>query len=841
MNTAYPLIPVFVIIITAYFVTWLYSKWSIFPLKAHLKFWNYILLITFLVSGLSGLISVIKINYKLDISIYSQMLQWHVSFGIGMAVIAFLHFFNHFSYYFPQLRYQSSLRKKRTIGKTGKSRRFNISCLLFLLGAVTIINQVVFIREFMSVLAGNELILGVIMAVWMLLTGWGALTGRQNISASFTFERGVNMLAFLAFLTALMVGLLYMLKYMLFPPGTIAGLGTVLTGAFLLLFPVCFLSGYLFTAFSTLLSESDNKNRIGKAYAYESFGSLAGGLLFSLILGRFFNSFQILGLTTCAIIITGAFTGGWTYSKRAALFIAAGVFLPVIIFITKPDNRLKRILLPNQNIILNRSTRYGNLVITEQSGQLNFYENNSLQFYTENMMLNEEAVHFAMARHGSPGRVLLISGGIAGMIKEIKKYDIEKITYLETNPEVFLHWENQVPELVEYDDVEVVRSDIRSFLYRSKEIYDIILINLPPPSTLGYNRFYTYEFFQIIKKHCNTESIVCTNLPSTANYAEANALEIHSSLWKTIGMHFSNRLLIPGEKNYFLASDTILPLNITDIILARGIETEYVNQYYIDDNLLNMRSESIVSQFSPNTKPNLDFKPYIFVKQSHHWLSHFNTNYWLIIAVPALLFLILFFKQNALTIGLYTGGFTASSLEIVMMLAYQIFVGSIYLASAFFFTAFMGGLATGSYISVIEAKTKRITHYYGIQFLLAIFAVILPLLVNLTDYLAGYIIVVQVIFFILVFALSFGIGFEFNLASKLQQREFSVISGTNYSTDLAGSAFGAFLTSLFLLPVLGLTNTCLIIAGLNIISGTVTCLSRNRRIFAGYSQNQIKN
>jgi spermidine synthase len=832
MNTAYPLIPVFAIIVTLYFVTWLFSKWDIFPLNVHLKFWNYILLITFLVSGLSGLISVIKINYRLEISIYDQLLKWHVSFGIGMAIIAFLHFSNHLSYYFPQLRKYNLFRKKSVVDKTGNEPKTKVPYLLFLLGVITMINQVVFIREFMSVLAGNELVLGVTMATWMLITGWGAFTGRKKLSASFSFTKGINMLIFLAFMPAILIGFLFLLKYMLFPPGTITGLGTAVTGAFFLLFPVCFLSGYLFTALATLLSESENKNRIGKSYAYESIGSLAGGLLFSFILGRFFNSFQILGLTTCAIIFTGAFINGWPDKRRTAFLLIAGIILPVIIFITNPDTRLKRILLPNQNIILNKSTRYGNLVITEQAGQLNFYENNSLQFYTENIMMNEEAVHFAMARHKMPERILLISGGIAGMIKEIKKYDVEKITYLENNPEVFLHWETQLPDSGKFDNVEIIRSDIRSFLSRSKDIYDIILLNIPEPSTIGYNRFYTYEFFKLIKGHCDSNSIVCTNLPSTANYAEENALEINSSLWKTLSMHFSNMLLIPGEKNYFLASDTVLGLNITDTLNRREIENEYVNQYYIDENLLKMRSETIVSQFNPDTKINRDFKPYIFVKQSNHWLSHFNTSYWLIIVIPALLFLIMFLKQNPLTIGLYTGGFTASSLEIVMMLTYQVFVGSIYLSSAFFFAAFMGGLSTGSYRTITYKKNKKLRHYYGIQFSLAIFSMMLPFLVNIIDYISGYVIVVQTIFFFLVFTLAFGIGFEFNLASELQGRDFSTISGTNYSTDLAGSAFGAFLTSIFLLPALGLTNTCIIIAGLNIISGIVTWSSRNKRIFA---------
>jgi len=831
MNTAYPLITVSVIIFTSYFITWLFSYWNIFPRRTHLKFWNYILLITFLVAGTFGLVSVIKINYKIEIPDYEQYLKWHVNFGIAMALISFFHFFSHLSYYFPCL---SKIQKKHT-KKITRERLMEspakYPALLLLLGAVSIINQIVFIREFISVLSGNELALGIVMANWMLLTGWGAFTGRKNISDSFNLNGGIIMLSFLALLPAIMVGLLYLLKYLLFPPGTLSGLGSTITGAFLLLFPVCFLSGYLFTAFSSLFSELSNKNLIGKAYALESFGSLGGSLLFSLLLGRFFTSIQIIGLTAGAVMIAGAWTYFYTRTRKMILFLSAGLLLPLTIFVFRPDTKIKKILFPNQEIILNHSTRYGNLVVTKQAGQFNFYENNTLQFYTENMIVSEEAVHFAMARHKNPEKILLISGGIAGMTEEIMKYDVKKITYLENNPEIFIHWQNLTSAKYENDKVEIIKSDIRTFLQRTKGNYDVILLNLPAPSTLGYNRFYTDEFFSIIKRHCNSASIVSTSLPSTVNYAEKNALDVHSSLWKTLGIHFQNLLFVPGEKNYYLASDNTLSHDITACIQKKGIETEYVNQYYLDDELLKLRSSNTIEKFNAGAKINHDFRPYMFIKQSYHWLSHFDVSYKLLMIIPALLFIIVFLRQNALTAGLYTGGFTASSLEITMMLAYQIFVGSIYLATAFFFTAFMGGLAAGSYRSYKITKTNQVKNYYSLQFILAAFALLLPLLINLINFISGYIALLRMIFFSLVFALAFGIGLEFNLASKLRRISYSETSGVNYSTDLAGSAFGAYFTALLLLPVWGLTIACFIVAALNILSGIIAFSARKKQIF----------
>ena len=94
----------------------------------------------------------------------------------------------------------------------------------------------------------------------------------------------------------------------------------VITGAFLLLYPVCFLSGYLFTLFSTGFSLSDNQNQIGKAYAWESLGSLFGGLLFSFILGRFFNSSQVFGITAALVFVVSSWICENKYRRIILMF-----------------------------------------------------------------------------------------------------------------------------------------------------------------------------------------------------------------------------------------------------------------------------------------------------------------------------------------------------------------------------------------------------------------------------------------------------------------------------------------------------------------------------------------
>ena len=122
--------------------------------------------------------SVIKVNYKLEIPHYDQYMQWHVSFGIAMVFISFFHLSWHLKYY---VNFRKSKTVKNDVNNMKVKLSFSdFSVLLFLLGFITIISQVVFIREFITVFSGNELIVGIVLAAWMLLTGWGAYFARRK-------------------------------------------------------------------------------------------------------------------------------------------------------------------------------------------------------------------------------------------------------------------------------------------------------------------------------------------------------------------------------------------------------------------------------------------------------------------------------------------------------------------------------------------------------------------------------------------------------------------------------------------------------------------------------------
>jgi len=101
-NTAginYYFIPIAFILFVFYLITLQLSKKKKMKNVQHKKLWNMLLLSTFLVSGIFGIILAILISYGIRLSFYADLLFWHVEFGIAMAIISIFHIAWHWKYY----------------------------------------------------------------------------------------------------------------------------------------------------------------------------------------------------------------------------------------------------------------------------------------------------------------------------------------------------------------------------------------------------------------------------------------------------------------------------------------------------------------------------------------------------------------------------------------------------------------------------------------------------------------------------------------------------------------------------------------------------------------------
>jgi spermidine synthase len=564
---------------------------------------------------------------------------------------------------------------------------------------------------------------------------------------------------------------------------------------------------------------------IHRTYAVESAGSVAGGIIVSFFLVYFLRSLQILGIFLIINMIIVLLVKQIRESFRSKwIFISIGLVCVILIYGLNLDWVIKKPLFPNQELVYLRDTPYGNLAITRSAEQLNYYDNTSLLFATNDVTASEEDVHYAMIQHPDPQTVLLISGGISGTIPEILKYGIKEIDYVEMNP-----WINKIEStwahVPDKEHVNVIIKDPRIFLKESQKKYDVLLMNLPEPKTAQLNRYYTLEFFNLCKQHMLPESILSLSLPSTLNYISDEANQLNSVIYNTLSKVYKYILIVPGNRNYLIASDMPTNIDIPGLIEEKGINNVYVNQYYLDAVSLKQRSDLIVQELDPDASVNMDFKPVCYFEHLKYWMSQYNINYWIPLGFILAIFLISIIWLKPLLLGIYAGGFAGSSIELLLIMTFQILYGYVYYYTGIIITVFMSGLALGALCREKIISTS-INSFMLLQLVIILYAALLPLVIILLNRMILPGLLLHSIFIFLTLIISVVTGMQFSLGSSILKEQLQARAAKLYSSDLLGSAFGALLFSVFMMPVLGIFISSLLVASLNLFSVAITFINR---------------
>jgi spermidine synthase len=690
-------------------------------------------------------------------------------------------------------------------------------------GLTSLVTQVILLRELLSVFYGNELVIGVLLANWMTLTGLGAYLGR------YVSRRDHDVLpALLLLLATLPYGTvlgLRLLRNTVFPIGVMVGIVPIIWSSFILLIPFCVLSGASFSLIAGFKPKTATPGLIGSLYAWESIGSVIGGVLFSLVLFHYLHTFQCLAALMALDLAAALFVVRSRKTARVVVWgLAILILLPVIVL--QVDVATKRLLFPDQKILFSRDTPYGSLVVTRQAEQENFYENNVLLSSTNDVTGAEEAVHYAMVQLTSPQAVLMISGGVMGIAREVLKYKIQKLDYVEVNPYLMDLSRSYSPSLSD-SRVQMFNVDPRVFVRENQARHDVVLLSVPDPSTIQINRYYTLEFFHTLKDRMSQEGVLSLSLLSSAEYQSNEVRSINSTMVNTLKEVFGNVLIVPGLRTYFLASDAKLDIHVGKLVTQRGINNTYVNQYYLDDEMIAQRSDLLHRSLEPDAPLNSDFAPVSYYRQVTHWLTYFRSNLWLVALIALLFFLFAAVQMNAVSAGVFAGGFAASSVEVLLLISFQILYGYVYEALGIVVTIFMAGLFVGSFWRAKLIPRASVSSYAKIQAVIALYCFVLPLMLLLLRELQGSSALIQGIIIFLTFVIAALVGMQFSIAADLRQGQSQRVASELYGVDLIGSALGALLVTIALIPMLGILAAS-VVPGMLSLSTALAVLVRRK-------------
>ena len=710
------------------------------------------------------------------------------------------------------------------------------------LGVSCVMTQLALMRELLGAFSGNELVLGLALGNWLLLMGLGAWLGRT--SGQLQHPRTVLAIAqiLVAVLPLVQVFLLRALRNVVFVRGASVGVSETVLSALVLLLPYCIIAGYVLTLACSLLARQEGAAGIGQVYVADSIGSIAGGVLFSFVLVRFLDHAGILVYPAVLnLLLAGAISSDAGHKWLATMAGALAVAVMAAAVLVDLDGVSTAWQYPRQHIVARANSPYGKLLVTESDGQFDFIENGVPLTSTRDDQHVEEAVHYAMAQRPDARQVLLVGGGISGTARELLKYNVRRVDYVELDPLILEFGRKYLPESLADKRIKVINTDGRLFVRQTAEKYDVVIVDVPEPSTAQLNRFFTVEFLAEVKRVLSSDGVLSFSLGHYENYVSPELARMLASAGRSLQPSFTNVRVIPGGQVFFLASDGPLFDDIASRIEAHGIKTKLMNRHYLDATLTPDRMTDLRNAIAQPAALNQDFNPVLYFYHLRHWMSQFKIGFGVLQALLLALLGVYLVRLRGTAFVLFASGFAATALEIVLLLAFQVLCGSVYHQLGIIVTVFMAGLALGAALANRslngrdslprdrQAGPARRMDSGGKSLALLAFAIagyaillafLLPLLNRLGDAAASLVFIKAAIALLTLIPAAL-VGMQFPLANRLEFDGTVAGASRLYTADFAGAFLGALLAGTLLLPLIGVTGVCLLTAVLNLTGGAM--------------------
>lgn len=486
---------------------------------------------------------------------------------------------------------------------------------VLMLGAVSQIGQVLFLRELLMVFHGNEISIGLILAAWLAWVGVGSSMGAAILER---IHRPLLLLMLNAagVLLALPASILLMRSLRGFfdvLPGAGLSLLDMAVSCFLVMALPCLLLGGQFVLLSRIWRESDGANDTsgaGKAYVGEAAGNIIGGILFTFVMVKYLGALHSAVLAGTLMLVFVLLIGHRRATGPESLFmkLRRTLWAMVLIcalafpFLGRLDDRAYDIqwrhFAPQHQLLETSQSKHGVISVARRDDQYSFFQSGHLLFTiagadTAKPGFEEqeaaEFVHLSMVQHDEPERVLLIGGGLRGTLGEMLKHPVKIIDYVELDEALtataLRYARPATLEALGDPRVNLIHADGRLFVKAADEQYDMIIVDVPDPVTAVLNRFYTKEFFREAKALLKGGGVLVIGAASTPGLRGTAIANRNSTIYHTLSSVFTH-VLPAGERfMFYFASDSAGQITADASLLqeryrARGIESEGFSSHH---------------------------------------------------------------------------------------------------------------------------------------------------------------------------------------------------------------------------------------------------------------------
>jgi spermidine synthase len=676
--------------------------------------------------------------------------------------------------------------------------------------------QLLTIREFLTQFHGNEIAISLVLFVWLLINGLGSLT------AKFIRPSSIQFYSLLILIIALWpLPQILFIRYFreaVFIHGASPGFYQIFFYILATTVLYCFLLGLILPYALKVLQANHYEFSSGELYITDNIGDILGGILFSFILVYWLKPFKIIAVTSALLILTAFFLQGG--SRRYLLLWVSIILTSVFIFFTL-DGDFEKSTLSEQygNIVRYLESPFGRIIITREGPQHTFWESGLPIYSDTNVMKSEEKIHYPMSQLKAVENVLLISGGLGETLNEVSRYHPRHIDYVELDPYV-TKAAQEVGILKKRNNLRIINSDARRFIRKSELLYDAVIIDLPEPDTFQLNRFFTKEFFFLVKKVLKKDGILSFGMDYSPNIISDIRKQKLSSLYCTAKMCFQNVRILPGGEAYFLCRDGEITTDIPARLDQKSISTKYIEGYYYG-NVTPDRIKQIQESINREEFINTDFEPRIMNIFFKEWFLRHGTSpkgfVYIFLALIGI-YLILMKKEEYI---LFSTGVAAMGVEMLLVFTFQVIYGYIYLKIGAIITIFLLGILPGAIVGNFYRDkdiARVILSEIIILFLLLLFFIWLRFIKGEPN---------QLVFLVYCFVFSFFCGFQFPVITSIIGEKASPAAGC-LAADLAGAAVGTLLVGTLLIPFLGVQAAIIFLILVKVSSSMLLLFTKKR-------------
>jgi len=685
-------------------------------------------------------------------------------------------------------------------------------------GISSVTTQLLTIREFLSQFHGNEITISLVLFCWLLLTGLGSLAAKGVRRSSV----GLYTLLILLIAMAPLVQMLLIrgFREILFTHGTSPGFYPIFFYIMLTITPYCLLTGFILPYALNVLHDAHRSFTSGDLYLTDSVGDITGGALFSFVLVYWLRPFPTIAITSGLLIMVALLL--LLKSGRRLVLIAALALCSVFYYYSTNSLFEKRTLFTQYgNVVRYVESPYGRIVISKEDNQHTIWESGVPLYSGSNIISSEEKIHYPLCQLDQVESVLLVSGGLGETMTEVAKYGPAHVDYVELDP-YLTGAAISAGVIKKAPTLEIKNTDARRYLKTTQRSYDAIVIDLPDPDTFQINRFFTSEFISLAKKRLTKDGILSMGIEYSPNYISDIRKKKLSTLYNTARLHFKNVMILPGEEAYLLMRDGKLWTDIPARLKLKSIQTSYVEGFFYG-NVTRERIKKLEEILDGNEYANTDFEPRLMNIVFQEWFMKHGTSpkyFLLVVFVLTVIYLISMRKEEYI---LFSTGLVTMGAEMLIIFAFQVIYGYIYLKIGAIVTAFLLGLLPGALIGNLS-RSKNVHKLVVSDTLL------LSLLLVYFIWVSYFKSELHPMYFLAYcFLFSFLCGFQFPVAAGIIGERSSPAAGC-LAADLCGASVGTLVTGTILIPLWGIRFAVIFLILVKISSSVIIMFSRRVRV-----------